>query len=152
MDETNEQLIGEIRSKLPVAPGQPERWGHEYLRNGVTQTFLEVEPLAGHRHVEPSPRRTRQNWARAIAERLEIHSTPNHGSWLSIAEIELSVLCGRRRRISDQEAMRAEIDAWLHDRNIRHSTVDWQSTTIDARIKLKRLYPKLYWMAGSRAT
>lgn len=83
-----------------------------------------------------------------------IHYTPKHGSWLNITEIELSVLCGRclNRRIPDQEAMRAEIDAWLHDCNIRHSTVDWQSTTIDARIKLKRLYPKLYWMAGTRAT
>ena len=154
MDETNEQLIGEIRSKLPVAPGQPVRWEHEYVRNGVTQTFLEVEPLAGRRHVGPSPRRTRQDWARTIAERLEIHYTPKHGSWLRIAEIELSVLCGRclNRRISDQEAMRAEIDAWLHDRNTRHSTVDWQPTTVDARIKLKHLYPKLNSMAGTRAT
>ena len=48
--------------------------------------------------------------------------------------------------------MRAEIDAWLHDRNTRHSTVDWQLTTVDARIKLKHRYPKLYWMAGTRAT
>lgn len=71
MDETNEQLIGEICSKLPVAPGQPERWEHEYVRNGVTQPFLEVEPFA---------RRTRQDWARATAERLEIHYTPKHGS------------------------------------------------------------------------
>ena len=154
MDETNEHLIGEIRSRLPVAPGQPERWEHECVRNGVTQTFREVEALAGRRHVEPSPRRTRQDWARTIAERLEIHYTPKHGSWLNIAEIELSVLCGRclNRRISDQEAMRAEIDAWLHDRNARHSTVNWQFTTVDARIKLKQLYPKLYWMPGTWAT
>lgn len=119
--------------------------GREHVRNGVTQTFLEVERLPGHRHVEPSPRRTRQDWARTIAERLEIHYTPKHASWLIIAEVELSVLSGRclNCRISDQEAMRAEIDAWLHDRNTRHSTVDWQFITVDARIKLKHLYPKL---------
>ena len=168
MDETNKQLIGGVRSKLPVADGQPERWEHEYVRNGVTQIFLEVEPLAGRRHVEPAPRRTRQDWARWIhgmledrypraervvlvldnlsthtlaslyetdppaqartfAARLEIHYTPQHGSWLNIAAIELSVLCGQclNRRIPDQEAMREEINAWLHDRNTRHSKVDW---------------------------
>ena len=102
--------------------------------------------MSGRRHVEPSPRRTRQDWARTILERIEIHYTPKHGSWLNIAEIELSVLCGRplNRRISDQEAMRAEIDAWLHDRNTRHSTVDWQFAAVDACIKLKHLYPKVY--------
>ena len=83
--------------------------------------------------------------ARTLAERLEIHSTPKHDSWLNIAGIELSVLSGQclNRRIPDQEAMREEIDAWLHDRNTRHSTVDWQFTTADARVKLKHLYPKL---------
>ena len=71
MDETNQQLIGEVRSNLPVAPGQPERWEHEYVRNGATQIFLEVEPLAGRRHVEPCPRRTRQDWARWIRGMVE---------------------------------------------------------------------------------
>ena len=64
MDETHKQLIGEVREPLPVAPGQPERVEHEYVRNGVAQIFLEVEPLTGRCHVEATERRTRQDWAR----------------------------------------------------------------------------------------
>ncbi len=83
--------------------------------------------------------------ARSLAERLEIHHTPKHGSWLNIAEIELSVL--KRQclagRIADIETMRAEVKAWNEERNNQQSKVDWQFTTKDARIKLKRLYPKL---------
>jgi hypothetical protein len=83
--------------------------------------------------------------ARSLAERLEIHYTPKHGSWLNIAEIELSVL--KRQclagRISCIEKMRNEVKVWNDDRNNRQSNVDWQFTTKDARIKLKRLYPKL---------
>ena len=63
MDETNKQLIGEVREPLPVAPGQPERVEHEYVRNGVAQIFVEVEPLTGRSHVEAGERRTRQDWA-----------------------------------------------------------------------------------------
>jgi len=83
--------------------------------------------------------------ARRLTERLEIHYTPKHGSWLDIAEIELSVL--KRQcltgRIESIEKMRAEVSAWNTDRNNRQTKVDWQFTTSDARIKLKRLYPKL---------
>lgn len=83
--------------------------------------------------------------ARHLAERLEIHYTPKHGSWLDIAEIELSVL--KRQclagRIESIEKMRTEVSAWNSDRNNRQAKVDWQFTTSDARIKLKRLYPKL---------
>ena len=83
--------------------------------------------------------------ARRLAERLEIHYTPKHGSWLNIAEIELSVL--KRQclagRIACIEKMRAEVHAWNIDRNNRQSNIDWQFRTDDARIKLKRLYPKL---------
>ena len=83
--------------------------------------------------------------ARKLAERLEIHYTPKHGSWLNIAEIELSVL--KRQclagRISCIEKMRDEVSAWNIDRNNRQSNIDWQFRTDDARVKLKRLYPKL---------
>ena len=83
--------------------------------------------------------------ARSLAERLEIHYTPKHGSWLNIAEIELSVL--KRQclagRISCIELMRSEVAAWNKDRNNRHKNVDWQFKTKDARVKLKHLYPKL---------
>ena len=71
MDETNKQLIGEVREPLPVAPGPPERIEHEYVRNGVAQIFLEVEPLTGRSHVEAAERRTRQDWARWIEGMLE---------------------------------------------------------------------------------
>ena len=81
--------------------------------------------------------------ARGLADRLEIHYTPKHGSWLNIAEIELSVL--KRQclagRIADIETMRAEVHTWNTDRNNRQAKVDWQFRTDDARIKLKRLYP-----------
>ena len=83
--------------------------------------------------------------ARRLAERLEIHYTPKHGSWLDIAEIELSVL--KRQclagRIDGIQKMRAEVEAWNSARNNRQTKVDWQFRTKDARIKLKRLYPKL---------
>lgn len=83
--------------------------------------------------------------AQRLAQRLEIHYTPKHGSWLNVAEIELSVLKRQclGHRIPCIHQMRSEVAAWNHDRNNRQTTVDWQFTTKDARIKLKRLYPKL---------
>ncbi len=83
--------------------------------------------------------------ARALAERLEIHYTPKHGSWLNVAECELSVLCRQclDRRIPDIEGMRREVMNWTADRNNRAKKVDWQFTTKDARVKLKHLYPKI---------
>ena len=83
--------------------------------------------------------------ARRLAERLEIHYTPKHGSWLNMAEIELSVLKGQclDRRIADMATMQAAVAAWENDRNNKNGKIDWQFTTSDARIKLKRLYPKL---------
>jgi len=83
--------------------------------------------------------------AREIVKRIEFHYTPKHGSWLNIAEIELSVL--KRQclagRIACIDKMRDEVCAWNADRNNRQSNIDWQFRTDDARIKLKRLYPKL---------
>lgn len=80
-----------------------------------------------------------------LAERLDIHYTPKHGSWLNVAEIELSVLKGQclDRRIPDMDTTQEEIAAWEYDRNNRRPKITWQFTTKDARIKLKRLYPKL---------
>ena len=85
------------------------------------------------------------NEARRLAERLEIHYTPKHGSWLNMAEIELSVLKRQclDRRIPDIKTMQAEVANWEADRNNSPSNIDWRFTTADARIKLKRLYPKL---------
>lgn len=80
-----------------------------------------------------------------LAERLEIHHTPKHGSWLDMAEIEISVLSRQvlQDRIGDAATMTKRIAAWESARNASNSTVDWQFTTADARIKLKRLYPKI---------
>lgn len=186
MDESCKQLIGEVREPIPCAPGRPTRMDDEYVRNGVAEIFMEVEPLAGKRHVEVTERRTRKDWARQIkqmlddrysgatkvrlvmdnlnthdiaslyetfepqearrlADRLDIHYTPKHGSWLNMAEIELSVLKGQclDRRIADMTTMQAEVAAWESDRNNRTKKISWQFTASDARVKLKRLYPQL---------
>ena len=83
--------------------------------------------------------------AKRIWDRLELHYTPKHGSWLNMAEIELSVLSRQclDRRIPDQEVLRAETAAWVERRNNAQATIDWRFTTMDARIKLKKLYPTL---------
>ena len=186
MDESSKQLIGEVHAPIPCKPGQPKRMDDEYVRNGVAEIFMEVEPLAGRRHVVVTERRTRQDWAqqiqqmldkrypdatkvrlvmdnlnthtiaslyetfkpkeaRRLAQRLEIHHTPKHGSWLNMAEIELSVLKGQclNRRIAQMSTMQAEIAAWENNRNSKTKKIKWQFTTADARIKLRRLYPKL---------
>ncbi len=186
MDESSIQLIGEVQEPIPAAPSQPVLVDDEYVRKGVANIFVEVEPLGGKRKVKITERRTQIDWAhfiqemleeryadvdkvvlvmdnlnthntaslylafspdkaRRLANRLEIHHTPKHGSWLNVAEIELSAL--KRQclsvRIDCIEKMRKKVAAWNDDRNCRQTTVDWQFKTDDARIKLKRLYPKL---------
>ena len=81
--------------------------------------------------------------AKRLAGRLDIHHTPKHGSWLNIAEIELSAMTKQclGRRIPDIQTLTREIRAWQNDRNRRNSAVDWRFSTEDARIRLKRLYP-----------
>lgn len=188
MDETSKQLVGETRTPRPAAPGRPARIDYEYERRGVRNLvlFLFVEPLRGWRHVVVTERRTKQDWARAIRDlvdvhypaaerivlvldnlnthvgsalyetfppaearrlldRLALHYTPAHGSWLNMAEIELSVLARQclDRRIPDEATLIQEVAAWEHDRNALHTTIAWRFTTADARIKLRRLYPSL---------
>ena len=186
MDESSKQLVGEVHPPIPCAAGHPRIEDHEYVRNGVAEIFIEVEPMGGRRHIEITERRTRPDWAafikgmlderypaaakvilvmdnlnthsvaslyeafapqeaRRLAQRLEIHCTPKHGSWLNIAEIELSVLQSQclNRRIPDIDSLRRETRAWEKERNNRGSKTEWRFTTEEARIKLKRLYPKL---------
>jgi DDE superfamily endonuclease len=83
--------------------------------------------------------------ARRLVERFEWHYTPKHGSWLNIAESELSVLSGQclDRRIPDKQTLTEEVAAWEDSRNKKHVKADWQFTTADARVKLKRLYPAM---------
>jgi hypothetical protein len=80
-----------------------------------------------------------------LAERLEIHYTPKHGSWLNVAEIELSALSTQclDRRFGDSNELRVETAAWEKQRNARQRPVNWQFRTADARIKLKRVYPQI---------
>jgi hypothetical protein len=186
MDESSKQLIGELVPMIPMAPGHPKLIDHEYVRNGVADIFIEVEPLAGKRHVEVCERRGRKEWAefvrgmleeryagaesvtlvmdnlnthgtaslyecfapehaRQLAERLEIHYTPKHGSWLNIAEIELSVLSRQclAHRIDTIDRMKKETQCWSIERNSRQTKVNWHFTCEDARVKLRRLYPSI---------
>jgi hypothetical protein len=84
--------------------------------------------------------------AHRMVQRLRFHHTPKHGSWLNMAEIELSILSRQTlaERIADRESLEREIQAWEKERNDANATIDWQFTTKDARIKLKRLYPSYH--------
>lgn len=186
MDETSKQLVGETRTPLPPAPGQPERYDYEYVRHGVANLFMFFEPLAGRREVKVTERRTRVDWAEAIrelidvhypqaekivlvmdnlnthslgslyeafapaeawrlAQKLEIHYTPKHGSWLNMAESEMSILARQclNRRIPDPETLQREVSAWQRARNQAEARTVWRFTQEDARIRLARLYPSL---------
>ena len=186
LDELSKQLVAETRTPMPAEPGQPERVDYEYERCGTANLFLTCEPLAGHRHVTVTERRTAVDFAeavrdllevryphadrvvlvmdnlnthkpaalyeafepavaRSLIERLEIHYTPKHGSWLNMAEIELSVLSRQclDRRIPDANTLTHEVAAWEQVRNTIPQAVNWRFTTPDARIKLKRLYPSI---------
>jgi hypothetical protein len=81
--------------------------------------------------------------AHRLARRLEIHYTPRNGSWLNVAEIELSVLAEQclKKRIADDESLNSELSAWTRSRNAGRNHVTWRFTTADARIKLRHLYP-----------
>ena len=95
-------------------------------------------PAAFYAHFPPAE-------AQRLRAKLELHFTPKHGSWLNIAELELSAL-GRQcldRRLPDQATLEREVAAWVAARNAEQITINWQFTTADARIKLKRLYPVL---------
>ena len=186
LDESSKQLIGETILPIPAEPGQPERFDHEYVRNGVMNLFMVTMPLLGWREVRVTDRRTMVDFAevlrwlvedihdeaekvvlvmdnlnthriasldeafepqraRRIAEKLEIHHTPKHGSWLNMAEIELSVLARQclDRRIETKEDLERFVAAWEEVRNERGDGIKWRFTTADARIKLRRLYPVL---------
>ena len=81
--------------------------------------------------------------ANRISKRFEVHYTPVHGSWLNIAEIEISAMARQctKRRLPDIETLQKELNAWVKNRNNEEVTVKWRFRTKDARIKLKRLYP-----------
>jgi hypothetical protein len=84
--------------------------------------------------------------AKRIWDRFEFIYTPKHGSWLNMAEIELNVLMGQclNRRIDNMKTMKQEVEAWKEHRNNKEAVINWQFTTKDARIKLKKLYPSIH--------
>ena len=185
MDEQPVQLVKELRSPIPAAPGRPKRVDNEYERNGTANIFVFTEPLVGWRQVTATQHRTRVDWAfavrdlldgryvkaakvvlvmdnlnthssgslyeafppveaRRLAERLEIHYTPKHGSWLNIAENELSALTLQclSRRIGTLKELQREISAWERSRNNERVRVRWRFTVDRAREKLRRVYPR----------
>jgi transposase len=185
-DESPEQLVSETRQPLPIIPGKPLCYDHEYRREGVANMFMFFAPLQNWRQVKITDRRTKADWAecmrelvdvhfpdaksitvvqdqlnthapsalyevfapaeaKRILDRLEFHWTPKHGSWLNMAEIELSVLNRQclNRCIPDKATLAQETAAWAAKRNSDAATVNWRFTTADARIKLKRLYPSI---------
>lgn len=154
-DESNKQLVSEVRKPLTTKPGKPERFDYEYKREGVSNLFMFFEPLKAWRHVEVTDQRTSINYAqqmkylvderypdaekirvvqdnlnphtkaslykafspseaRSISNKLEFYYTPKHGSWLNMAEIELSVINRQclNRRISNKETLSQEVEAW----------------------------------------
>jgi hypothetical protein len=118
------------------------RWVVEDLHPNADKVVLVMDNLNTHKLAslyETFP----PEQARRIAERLEIHHTPKHGSWLNMAEIELSVLSGQclAQRLESAEAVRQEVGPWQEERNERQVGVNWRFTTADARIKLRKLYP-----------
>jgi hypothetical protein len=118
------------------------RWLVEGVHEEAEEVVLVMDNLNAHKiaslYEAFPPER-----ARRIAEKLEIHHTPKHGSWLNMAEIELSVLArqGLGRRIETREGLEREVEAWEEERNERQVGVRWRFTTADARIKLRHLYP-----------
>jgi len=120
------------------------RWLVEEVHEEAEKVILVMDNLNTHKLAslyEAFP----PEQARRIAERLEIHHTPKHGSWLNMAEIELSVLARQclARRIETREELEREVAAWEEERNERGIEIRWRFTTADARIKLRRLYPVL---------
>jgi len=118
------------------------RWLVEEVHEEAETVVLVMDNLNTHKRAslyEAFP----PEQARRIAEKLEIHHTPKHGSWLNMAEIELSVLSRQclARRIETREELEREVAAWEEERNERGVEVRWRFTTADARIKLRRLYP-----------
>ena len=122
----------EVRDRLEV------RYPHAEKVVLVMDNLNTHKPAALYEAFEPA-------LARSLIERLEIHHTPKHGSWLNMAEIELSVLSRQclDRRIPDADTLTQEVAAWEQARYASPRPVIWRFTTPDARIKLKRLYPSI---------
>jgi DDE superfamily endonuclease len=137
------------RRPLTVTDQRTRKDGAEAMRQIMDEQFPDAEmidlvmdnlnthgPASFYEAFEPAE-------ARRLAAKVQIHYTPKHGSWLNMAEIELSILHRQclDGRLPDKETVQREAAAWEAERNAARMTVDWRFTTADARIKLKRLYP-----------
>ena len=188
MDEKPFQLLDERYHPIPMSKSNHKlKYDCEYERKGTCSIFIFTETLAGWRHTEALPQRTRKDWANQVkwllkeqyptakkvvlvmdnlnthstaslyetftpdeafrlSQRLEIHYTPKHGSWLNIAELELSALtiqCLAERRIPSIDKLNEELSAWHTNRNSSQKGVVWHFTAKDARVKLRHLYPNI---------
>jgi hypothetical protein len=187
MDEQPIQLVSHSRDPLPMQPGSVAKIDYEYVREGMCNAFMFVEPLGGWREVHVSKTKKAIDWAGYVkwlvdhprfadAERitlvcdnlnthvmgslyaafpaaeayrlmskLDLVFTPKHGSWLNMAEPELSVLTRQcfTDRVGSQKEVTRRVSEWDKDRNKRQKGIDWQFTTENARIKLHRLYPNI---------
>ena len=132
--------VSERRTKLDFAHQMKwlvdERYPDADLVRVVIDNLNTHKPASLYEAFEPEE-------ARRIVKKLEFHYTPKHGSWLNMAEIELSVLQRQclDRRIPDEETLNQEVAAWELRRNKEKATIDWRFSVIDARERLKRLYP-----------
>ena len=143
--------LGGWRSVRVTTTKKAVDWAHQVKRlvddprySNVEQITLVSDNLNTH-HFSSLYQAFDATEAMRLMQKLELVHTPKHGSWLNVAESELSVLTRQSlgHRIASQEETAAQAAAWNEDRNHRQTGVDWQFTTADARIKLKRLYPKI---------
>ena len=135
-----EVILRELRTKrdwvLCLKQVVDEHFSEAEVVRIVQDNLNTHNPAAFYEVLEPAE-------AKRLLDRLEFHFTPLHASWLNMAEIELSVLSRQclNQRIPTVQKLQKEVKAWVNRRNKRDKTVDWQFTTADARIRLKRLYP-----------
>lgn len=185
-DERPVQLLGDVLAPLPLRPGHPRRYDHEYERHGTANLFILSQPLAGWREVKATPQRKQPDFAlcmqelvdvhfpdaelirlvldnlnthtpaalytafppdeaRRILRKLEFHYTPNHGSWLNMAEIEISILSRQclKQRIGSLKQLHTVVQWWTLHRNEQKATINWCFDVTKARSKLTRFYPSL---------
>ena len=184
VDETSKQLVEHVRAPIPARPGRAACEDDEYVRGGVANIFIAVEPMKGTCSTKVTERRACVDFAHfmrdlcdvrypaakslvvvldnlsthsmgslyaafepaeahRIANKIQLHFTPKHGSWLNMAEIELSILSRQclDRRIASIDELKKEVSAWNARHNADPTPIRWRFTTADARIKLSRLYP-----------
>lgn len=185
-DERPVQLLGDVRAPLPLRPGQPRRYDHEYVRKGTANLFVMCQPLTGWREVKATPHRKKTDFAicmrelvdlhfpdaerirvvldnlnihnpaalyeafppdeaQRILRKLQFHFTPRHGSWLNMAEIEISVLVRQclKQRIDNFSRLQAITQWWTAQRNEQQAKINWCFDLSKARTKLAHLYPSL---------